>query len=74
MTGRGEWLKTAREERWGILIDLAFAIIWVTFVDLLVGFLEGPTWAYYLLMLAGVVAYFGFFASLKQAKARQKQR
>ena len=69
MTDIREWLETAREERWGLLADLAFAVIWVTVVDVLFRVLEGPDWAYYMFMLAGIVAYFGFFASLKLARS-----
>ncbi|WP_049889127.1 hypothetical protein [Natronolimnohabitans innermongolicus] len=65
MTSPHEWLQQAREERWGLLVDLVFAIAWVTFVDLLFRVLEGPDWAYYMFMLLGIVAYFVFFASLE---------
>lgn len=68
MSGIGEWLETAREQRWGILTDLAFAIVWVTLVDLLFQLIEGPTWAYYLMMLAGVVAYYAFVWNLDLAR------
>jgi len=61
-------LTTARDHRWGLFTDLVFAIVWVTMVNLLFGVIDGPTWAYYMLMLAGIVAYFGFFASLERAK------
>lgn len=68
MTSPGEWLETAREERWGILVDLAFAIVWVTAVDSLFQAVEGPTWAYYLLMCTGIVAYFAFVWNLELAR------
>ncbi|ADB59866.1 hypothetical protein Htur_0972 [Haloterrigena turkmenica DSM 5511] len=68
MTGLSERLETIREERWGLLADLAFAVIWVTVVDVLFRVLQGPDWAYYMFMLGGIVAYFGFFASLKLAR------
>lgn len=71
MTGVREWLETAREERWGILTDLAFAVVWVTLVELIFGLFGGPTWAYYMFMLAGIAAYFGFFASLKLAESQR---
>jgi len=67
MNRLGEWVRTAREDRWGLLLDLAFAIGWVTAVDLLFRVLDGPTWAYYMFMLAGIVAYFGFVTSLELA-------
>lgn len=68
MTNVGEWLETAREERWGILVDLMFAIVWVTVVELLFQFVEGPTWAYYLMMFMGIVAYFAFVWNLELAR------
>ena len=48
----------------GMMTDLAFAIVWVTIVEVFFAVLQGPRWAYYMFMLAGIVAYFGFFASL----------
>ncbi|SEH11413.1 hypothetical protein SAMN04487967_0339 [Natronorubrum sediminis] len=72
MTNVAEWIRQAREDRWGILVDLVFAIVWVTMVDLLFRILEGPDWAYYLFMLAGIVAYFGFFISLEMATTNRE--
>jgi hypothetical protein len=71
MTGAGDWLRTAREERWGILTDLAFAIVWVTLVEVVDVLLEPPTWVYYMLMLAGVVAYFGFMWNVELAVSQR---
>ena len=71
MTGVREWLQTAREERWGMLTDLVFAILWVTGVDLIVGLLDGPDWARYMFMAAGIVAYFGLIWSFEVAKETQ---
>ncbi|WP_049923790.1 hypothetical protein [Halopiger djelfimassiliensis] len=68
-----EWLETARSERWGILTDLAFAIGWVTLVELVFRVLEGPTWAYYMFMVAGIAAYYGLIWSFKLAVARQER-
>lgn len=48
----------------GMATDLAFAVIWVTLVEVLFALVQGPQWAYYLFMVAGIVAYFGFFASV----------
>ncbi|APW99674.1 hypothetical protein CHINAEXTREME_18700 [Halobiforma lacisalsi AJ5] len=67
-----ERLATAREERWGILADLAFAVVWVTMVEVLFTFVDGPTWAYYACMFAGVVAYFGFVWNFELATSRQR--
>ncbi|MFD1588960.1 hypothetical protein ACFR9U_18430 [Halorientalis brevis] len=60
-----------REHRSGMVSDLVFALVWVTIVELFFNFVDGPTWAYYMFMLAGIVAYFGFFWSLELAKAQQ---
>lgn len=57
-----------REHRSGMLVDLVFAVVWVTVVSLIFDVVAGPRWAYYLFMFAGVVAYFGFFASLDVAR------
>ena len=64
-----EWVATAREEKWGMFVDLVFAIAWVTMVELLFRVVDGPTWAYYLLMVSGIVAYFGLVWNLELAKA-----
>ncbi|MFC6836750.1 hypothetical protein [Halomarina ordinaria] len=58
------------EHRSGMVVDLVFAVVWVTVVTALFDVLDGPTWAYYLCMLAGVVAYFTFFGSLDAARDR----
>lgn len=62
----------AREHRTGMLHDLMFAVVWVGLVSLLFDlvFVSAPTWAFYLFMVAGIPAYFGFFFSLEQAKRR----
>lgn len=61
----------AREHRGGMVYDLVFAVVWVGIVSMLFDFVfvGAPTWAYYLFMLAGIPAYFGFFASLEAATA-----
>ncbi len=51
-----------------MVVDLAFAVIWVAVVTALFDQLPAPRWAYHLSLFAGVVAYFGFFASLETAK------
>ncbi len=51
-----------------MVVDLAFAVVWVAAVSALFDLLRGPTWAYHLSLFAGVVAYFGFFASLEVAR------
>ncbi|WP_265111262.1 hypothetical protein [Halosolutus halophilus] len=72
MSGVREWLQTAREERWGILTDLAFAIVWVTMVEVIDYLLETPTWVYYMLMLAGILAYFGFVWNFELATKQNR--
>lgn len=59
-----------REHRSGMVMDLVFAVVWVTLVSIIFDLVDGPQWAYYLFMFAGVVAYFGFFASLDAARKR----
>ncbi len=57
-----------RKHRSGLVFDLAFAVAWVTVVTVVFDVLGGPQWAYYLTMAAGVVAYYGFVASLEAAR------
>lgn len=57
-----------QEHGFGMLTDLAFAIVWVTGVSLFFEVTDGPQWAYYLFMFAGVVAYFGFVSSMEVAR------
>ena len=57
-----------REHRSGMLVDLVFALVWVTVVSLLFDLLGAPQWATYLAMAGGVVAYYGFFWSLDAAR------
>lgn len=56
----------------GLLVDLTVAAVWVTMVEMLFQFLDGPTWAYYLLMIAGIVAYFGLFWNLELARSERE--
>jgi hypothetical protein len=48
--------------------DLVFAVAWVTLVNVIFRSVDGPTWAYYPFMLAGVAAYYGFIVSLRMAE------
>lgn len=59
------------EQRWGILTDLAFAIAWVGLVTAFFDLTNGPQWAYYLCMFAGVVAYYLLFGMSEAAVADQ---
>lgn len=59
------------EHRSGMVVDLVFALVWVTVVSVVFDFLQGPQWAYYLAMFGGVVAYYGFFWSLESAREAQ---
>ena len=56
------------EHRSGMAVDLAFAVVWVAVVSALFEFLGAPTWATHLALFGGVVAYFGFFASLESVR------
>lgn len=55
------------ENRRGMAGDLVFAVVWVTLVNAFFRVVDGPTWAYYMFMLAGIVAYFGFVFSVQAA-------
>lgn len=55
------------ENRRGMVGDLVFAVLWVTLVNAFFQLVDGPTWAYYMFMLAGIVAYFGFVFSVQFA-------
>lgn len=58
-----------REHRSGMVVDLLFAVAWVTVVTVVFDVLPGgPQWLYYLTLVGGVVAYFGFFASLEAVR------
>lgn len=61
-----------REHRFGMVSDLAFAIAWVTLVTIVFGALGGPTWAYYLSMAAGVLAYYGYMSQVEYVRSREK--
>ncbi|WP_302082126.1 hypothetical protein [Salinibaculum rarum] len=62
------------ENKDGMVFDLVFALTWVTIVSAFVAIVDGPTWARYLLLVAGIPAYFGFIFSLKLAKEHEKDR
>lgn len=56
----------------GMVIDLLFAVVWVTMVTVIFELLAGPEWAYYMFLLAGILAYFGFFWSLERARENER--
>lgn len=64
------------ENRTGMVHDLMFAVVWVAIVSLLFDFVftSAPTWAFYMFMLAGIPAYFGFFFSLELARGQSTDR
>lgn len=62
------------EHQWGILQDLLFALAWVGFVVVFFAVVDGPQWAYYMFLLAGIPAYYGFVYSWKMAREQQRQR
>lgn len=63
-----------RENRRGLIHDLMFAVIWVSLVSVFFQLVDGPQWAYYMFMLAGIPAYFGFFISLEMALEQNRSR
>jgi hypothetical protein len=52
-----------RNHKRGILTDLAFAVVWVTLVEVFFDLTQGPKWAYYMFMLGGIIAYYGFMGT-----------
>jgi hypothetical protein len=55
-----------QEHRSGMVVDMVFAIAWVTVVTVVLDVLMGaPQWLYYLTLLGGIVAYYGFFWTLE---------
>jgi hypothetical protein len=68
MTGRiARVHKHVVENRDTVLVDLAFAVVWVAVVTLLFDLTQGPQWAYHLTLASGIVAHWGFFESLDAA-------
>ena len=60
------------EHRSGMVVDFVFALTWVTVVTLLFDVLPGgPQWLYYLTLVSGVVAYYGFFLSLDAVRSAE---
>lgn len=61
------------EHRRGMVYDLLFAVVWVGIVAMLFDFVfvGAPPWVYYLFLLAGIPAYFGFFWSLERTEQAQ---
>jgi hypothetical protein len=57
------------ENRDTVLADLAFAVVWVAVVTLLFDLARGPQWVYHLTLAGGIVAHYGFFASLDAVDA-----
>lgn len=57
------------ENRWEMLTDFAFAVAWVTIVTVFFDLVDGPRWAYYMFMAAGVVAYYLMYGMSEAAVA-----
>ncbi|WP_396613428.1 hypothetical protein ACH9L7_17530 (plasmid) [Haloferax sp. S1W] len=57
------------DNRSEMVTDLLFALAWVTAVSILFDVVDGPQWAYYLCLAAGVLAHYGFFTSVDAARA-----
>jgi hypothetical protein len=56
-----------------MVFDLVFALTWATIVSAFVALVDGPQWALYLLLAAGIPAYFGFVYSLELAKEMDQE-
>ncbi len=58
------------EHRAGMVSDLLFAVVWVGLISVLFDFVfvDAPQWVFYMFLLAGIPAYFGFFISLEVAR------
>lgn len=67
-------VETVREHGSGMFFDFVFAVVWVTAMTAVHGALGGPEWAYYVLLLAGVPAYFVFHASFLTARETTEER
>jgi len=61
-----------RENQDTVLADLAFAVVWVAVVTLLFDVLQGAQWIYHLTLAGGIVAHYGFFASLDAVNAQSR--
>jgi len=61
------------ENKDGMLFDLVFALAWATVVSAFVTLVDGPQWALYLLLIAGIPAYFGFVYSMELAKTYREE-
>jgi hypothetical protein len=61
-----------RDHRRGMVVDLLFAVVWVGVVTAVFDVLSGPRSIYYLTLLGGIVAYYGFFWSLEVAREQQR--
>jgi hypothetical protein len=72
MSGIDRFRTLIAEHGRGLLTDLLFAVVWVTLIEILFSLLNGPQWAYYMFMLGGIVAYFGFFASLEAQRGEDR--
>ncbi|KTG21462.1 hypothetical protein [Haloferax profundi] len=59
------------ENRSTMVTDLVFALAWVTAISLLFDVVQGPQWAYYLCLASGIVAHYGFFASVEAVREQQ---
>lgn len=64
------------DNRTGMVHDLMFAVVWVGLVSMLFDFVftSAPSWVFYMFMLAGIPAYFGFFFSLELARSQSANR
>lgn len=71
MTTLDQLVEYVRTHRWGMVNDLLFALAWVGLISVLFTLVDGPQWAYYLLMATGIPAYFGLVYSWQLAVRQQ---
>ncbi|MFP4188431.1 MAG: hypothetical protein ACOCRA_00095 [Halobacteria archaeon] len=60
------------ENRRGMLVDIVFAVVWVTLATVIANALQAPDYARYILMLAGIPAYYALFISLDVLEQQQE--
>lgn len=61
------------ENRRGMLVDLVFAVAWVTVATVIANALHAPDYARYLLLGAGIPAYYALFISFDVLEQQQQE-
>lgn len=62
-----------QDNQTGIMFDLLFALIWVGLVSVFFAAVDGPQWAYYLLLLTGIPGYYVWVYSWAWARELQQK-